>query len=111
MYTCLDQQFSHFAKVKDSVQSFKPYFDSADLIAFAVKVLQVLNVERKCFILDGLVRVDLFMNDDNDLVVNELESLDANYLCASSTRECETSHFLACYWESKIYNGICDVLA
>ena len=49
--------------------------------------LAVERLKEKCShsIVDGLVRVDIFQNENQELVVNEFESLDANYYTNEGT--------------------------
>ena len=81
----LNKKFSHFVAGKNLKSSF-PNFDSNQLIMFAHEALSRLTHLEHVFILDGLVRVDLFTSDGPDgsrLVVNEFESLEAAYYSTS----------------------------
>jgi hypothetical protein len=51
-----------------------------------------------------LVRVDIFQNENQELVVNEFESLDANYYTNEGTmiKDCIASEFLNFYWMQKV---------
>ena len=100
----LDGTFSHFVVIGGkSVNSLKHYC-ATDLIDFASSVFLLLKDE-PTFILDGLVRIDIFEDDDERLVVNELESLDARYT-ASREFDAKVASFLMDYWERHIYMAI-----
>jgi hypothetical protein len=55
----LNREFSHFASIGRNAKSFDG-FSTEDLVRFAKKVLDLLYEANENFILDGLVRVDLF---------------------------------------------------
>ena len=55
------------------------------------------------YMLDGLLRIDVFKTKDNRLVVNELESLEAEYF-GDDVEEARFNEFLKSYWEKKIYD-------
>lgn len=84
---------------------------SEDCAAFGASVLKRLQSLREPhFILDGIVRVDLFCADDGRIVVNELESFEAGYSSQSRPEaELETNIFLENYWERKINECICSL--
>ena len=48
-------------------------------MAFAKNAVQELKIRVPECICDGLVRVDIFTNANGNLVVNEFESLEAEY--------------------------------
>ena len=81
-----------------------------DVVKFAAHALQTLSSSKK-FILDGLVRVDVFQDQNGKLVINELESLEANYHTKSEMKQLSTQKFLVAYWEKQIYKSICLVLS
>jgi hypothetical protein len=56
------------------------------------------------YILDGVVRVYVFRNCDGDLVVNELESLEASCPTNCLLESTKLSSFRVLYWESIIYS-------
>ena len=76
-----------------------------ELFQFASQALQDLKVNCHEFISDGLVRIDIFQNRYGKFVVNEFETLEANY---ESERKCDfemTSAFtekLTAFWLEKI---------
>ena len=103
-------RFNHIASVASSVKSIRGYLSSA-VVSFATEALRSLKRLDNVFILDGLVRVDVFKSNDGHLVVNDLESLDA---CYSSLNVLDTSRidkFLEEYWENKIYECIIKLLS
>ena len=52
-------------------------------------------------IIDGLFRVDIFINKEGMFVVNEFESLEANYDGAPNM-EAATRSYLISYWLRKL---------
>lgn len=104
-----NKEFKHFyGQSSKNPHSLSP-FTSNDLVAFATTVLESLTCKESVFMIDGLVRVDLFKNNEGKLVVNELESLDASYEGSNKTSNDETFSFLEMYWEQKIYECIADL--
>jgi hypothetical protein len=79
-------------------------FENEELISFATSAIQSVSVH-DAYILDGLVRVDIF-NNDGTLVVNELESLEARFFSSRDSKQGTCLTFLENYWEKKIYEGI-----
>ena len=89
-----------------SVQKSLPGIDQDVLIGFAKDVMRRIATHHE-YIVDGLVRVDVFKNNDGELVVNELESLEARYFThGNKLQECQL--FLEQYWERKILICIRD---
>jgi hypothetical protein len=76
-----------------------------DLIGFATRALEIISTSEDV-VVDGLVRVDLFKNNEGNIVVNEFESLEARYFSSSQEVMMDTERFLTAYWESKIYLSI-----
>ena len=69
------------------------------LFTFVEEAWTALNTETNgAFLGDGLSRVDCFCTEDGKIVVNEFESIDANF---SGTRSYEsmTTSFLADYYK------------
>jgi hypothetical protein len=100
----LNRQFSHIAKIDRNPSSLPP-FSTTDLVEFASSILNILAGSDLTFILDGIVRVDVFKSNDGRLVVNELESLEANYY-GDARDEARVRLFLENYWEYNIYKSI-----
>jgi hypothetical protein len=100
----LDKKFSHIASMANTVKSFEDY-PQDKLAAFGYEVLSILSQYEEVFILDGLLRIDLFKTEDGKLVVNELESLEAEHY-GSFEEESRVGEFLKRYWEKKIYDCI-----
>ena len=99
----LNKKFSHFVSGSSTVQSFRGY-SQHDLILFAYQCLQSLANLSHIYIFDGLVRVDLFKDDQGLLVLNEIESLEAGCQSSLEQKNCQTNQFLINYW----YHTICD---
>jgi hypothetical protein len=70
-----------------------------ELFAFVKRAFEIFN--NNCFyaITDGLFRIDVFQNKNGDFVVNELESLLADY---GGSRETEVTAYLFEYWLKKL---------
>ena len=71
----LNRNFSHFctgSTAKTSIRHSLPGYTSQDLIEFGSEVLESLSGDNE-FVLDGLLRVDIFKANDGRLVVNEIE--------------------------------------
>lgn len=60
-----------------------------------------MKIDNHPFILDGLVRVDLFKSNTGNLVVNELESLNAGYGGCKEDKTNEAKEYLSHYWQVK----------
>ena len=102
----LDKQYSHIAVIDRSKKSLTG-FTRDEIILFAYHALQSLVHLEDVFILDGLVRVDIFKSNEGHLVINELESLEADY--NGHHREMsQTDIFLSTYWEKAIYKCLCS---
>jgi hypothetical protein len=99
--------FSHIAGGRYDKKSFSS-ITTQELILFASDALESLDDGQ--FILDGLVRVDLMCNNEGKLVVNELESLDADYDSLQMEDTSRANAFLDQYWEQKIYDCLLVVL-
>ena len=89
----------------NSVQMSFTGVTTAQLLDFASSVMRSIS-DREEYIIDGLVRVDLFRNNDGELVVNELESLEARYFTTTANCLISCENFLKEYWEKKIYSCI-----
>jgi len=84
-------------------------FCDNDLISFATAAIRHLS-EHSEYILDGLVRVDIFKNNEGNLVVNEFESLEARYFTGNASVHGNCCTFLEKYWKKKIYQSIIFLL-
>jgi hypothetical protein len=71
------------------------------LIQFAQDAVQDLKKSCPEFLCDGLVRVDIFQNENGDMIVNEFESLGANYYTNNDV-DMLFSQKLVHYWELKL---------
>ena len=76
-----------------------------ELLAFAGIAVQRLKQNCPESIIDGLIRVDIFKNKSQQFIVNEFESLDANYYAneGDMIKESNAAEFLILYWMEKIY--------
>ena len=102
----LNGEYSHsLSTTVSSVKMSFPDIDETDMIAFATSVLQTV-AQHDEYILDGLVRVDLFRNDEGELVVNELEGLEARFFTTVTNKLTDCQHWLENYWEKKILTCI-----
>ena len=52
--------------------------------------------------MNGLVRIDIMVLQDNTLVVNEIEGIDSNYSCKNMVTQQTTLNFLDDYWYSVV---------
>ena len=86
--------FIHFNK---SPQQGRSISTESHAALFTLSIAAIERTKTNCpgFITDGLLRVDIFKNKDGKYVVNEFESLDADYYGASSShlKTCQTSSF------------------
>lgn len=75
-----------------------------NLLAFASDAVEKLKTNCKESITDGLIRVDVFQNQQGNFVVNEFESLDANFSSneMNMVKDSHTSEFLVFYWIEKL---------
>jgi hypothetical protein len=101
----LNKQYSHMVSSGGrSIVKSLVGFSSSDLVAFATEALNLLPEED--YILDGMVRVDIFRSNEGTLVVNEFESLEASYFTTSPKAQGILESFLEAYWERKIYESL-----
>lgn len=82
-----------------------PGVENAKLVDFAKSVMQCIAAHDE-YILNGLVRVDVMQNNEGQLVLNELESLEARHDTLDETLSAECYSFLFQYWEKTIYECI-----
>ena len=89
-------------KNKKSIGGVNKSFASTDeLLSFAAEAIERFRLNAPFAVTDGLLRVDIFQDATGQMVVNEFESLDANY-SASPELMMATHSFLIKYWENKI---------
>lgn len=87
-------------------QAFSQY-PHTELMLFAGDMVQKMKENCPNVICDGLFRVDIFQKLDGALVVNELESLEANYGGVRSVEEIlAVIPFLVEYWKEKLRNAV-----
>lgn len=109
----LNLEFSHFASSPSRNQATRLRgFNDDDLVSFGHTVLErlVSNSLDQVYILDGLVRIDIFKDNNGELVLNEVESLEAGYQTCDASSCARVDDFLHIYWERKIYDSINDLL-
>jgi hypothetical protein len=74
-----------------------------DILQFAG--IAVARLKKNCpeAITEGLIRVDIFQNKEKQFIVNEFESLDANYQAndGDMTKDSETAEILKIFWFEK----------
>lgn len=74
-----------------------------ELLEFAELAVNHLNERtKKAFLSDGITRVDLFCTKDNRLIVNEFESLDANFATSNTALQSQTSEAIVQYYKDKL---------
>lgn len=75
------------------------------LIDFGTSIIKCIS-EYDEFIISGLVRVDIMVNNEGHLVLNELESLEARHDSLEPALSASCATFLSEYWEKIIYECI-----
>lgn len=86
---------------------YKSMNDCSDdeLISFATDAVECISKYDK-YVVDGVVRVDVLKNNQGELVVNELESLEARRFTADVVLQGNCNNFLETFWQKKIYDCI-----
>jgi hypothetical protein len=87
----------------------RAFSDLDGLLTFARIALEKLRSSSPYAITDGLFRVDIFQTLSGQMVVNEFESLEADYGCkpsGSTDFQSFTWTFLSNYWRKKIESVI-----
>ena len=69
-----------------------------DIFKFAEEAVKKLKSACPSAITDGIVRVDIFQTMFGKFVVNEFESLEADYCTTSETDSFFVRNFLVDYW-------------
>jgi hypothetical protein len=97
-------QFQYFMSCPKKTRVYQSFtdFTSDELVSFATTAIQCISAHEQ-YIIDGVVRVDIFTNNEGNLVVNDFESLEARIFTSSSTKLCACTQLLHIYWEKKIY--------
>jgi hypothetical protein len=80
----------------------RSFADFEELQQFANQAIAQLRLAAPFAITDGLFRVDIFQTAAGKMVVNEFESLDAEYQSSISGRAEAVYTFLEKYWCHKI---------
>lgn len=81
-------------------QSGRKFAEQDDLLSFDAHAVRLLKSRDPTFLCDGLVRVDVFCNSSNQLVVNEYKNLEANYTKRQFEKRTRVTEQLANYWEA-----------
>jgi len=76
----------------------KQFADVDTLLQFANEAVSRFVTNIPFAITDGLFRVDIFQTQEGKLVVNEFESLEANYSSKKEALHLKTYDFLIKYW-------------
>ena len=92
---CLNHKASHI-KIKNNHIS-TGFSNSEELHKFAEDSIQLLEDELHSTILNGLVRVDIMLRNDGKMIVNEFESLEAEFVKSAITDNCVVT-FIENYW-------------
>jgi hypothetical protein len=85
----------------------RKFAEEGELLQFAQTALERFRAAAPFAITDGLFRVDIFQTIAGNMVVNEFESLDAEYQSAISGTNEATYSFLERYWYQKFKEYIC----
>jgi hypothetical protein len=76
------------------------------VIAFASYAVNLLSERFPEAVLDGLVRVDIFITAENKMVVNEFESLEADFFGADHTLNSAMEQRMRNYWREIVSNQL-----
>jgi hypothetical protein len=96
----------HGSGSKKSLDGVNEKFaEKEELLEFAGAAMKRLVKVLPYVISDGLFRVDIFKTADGRLVVNEFESLDANF-DGAERYEIVTYNFLSSYWSNLMHEKI-----
>lgn len=79
--------------------SFSPH---NELVSFCKESLALFSINCPHAVVDGLFRIDVMQMRSGRFVVNEFESLEANYYGKIDTQEFVVSKFINNYWKIKI---------
>lgn len=74
--------------------------------SFASTALQMLKAARPATICKGLVRVDIMQNPRMGFVVNEFESVEADYNCSDINKSAAAADYLRLFWQESIASSI-----
>ena len=83
-----------------SKKSGRAFGTVEEKLAFAKLAIEILGKRIPFALLDGLIRVDIFINAKGEMVVNEFEGFEAGY--ADGKHDLTVEEFLSEYWEKKI---------
>lgn len=109
---CINGEAQYVSNIKRSTgTSFSSHPHEA-LFQFAEDaILRAKNSGCPGLIINGILRVDIFQNQRGDFIVNELESLDAEYCSNNSVGECAAGVFLEVYWYEHIIKSLQQLAA
>jgi hypothetical protein len=103
-----NEKARYFININSETKSSKRILVTDDeLFRFAEDSVNMIkqNLGDK-LIFDGPLRVDMFQKSNGELVVNEFESLEANYDCSNHVTEIKMRSEMMQYWKCKIFNAI-----
>lgn len=87
-------------------QTLRDAVPLAELMTLSEMVIKTLKFRCPYFECGGLTRVDIFMNAAGKLIINEVESFDANYSSSKPDNQSETKNFLSKYFESLLFEAL-----
>ncbi len=105
-----NKKFCHCANLPKTAKSLPSYSTEA-IVQFCYEVLESLVPFEDIFILDGLVRIDVFESDDGKLMVNELESLEADFVSSDISEVINVENMMKQYWKDKIFESMIHFLS
>jgi hypothetical protein len=107
---CLEGEAKYVQKKKKgSKPSSFQHVNDEDVLAFATMAINELKRACPRALIDGLTRVDIFQLPDGKLVVNEFESLEADFQNGRS-ESMATVVFLEEYWLNTVNACIAEVV-
>ena len=95
-----------FNNKSDSTAGLTNKVSQHELNRFAEEVVQKLKVSFPHFLWEALIRVDIFRTKEGKLVVNEVESLDANCSSPKNERTMSVFQFYRKFWRFIIRDSI-----
>lgn len=106
---CLKRKAQYIADINVGSAGLK-FGESKDIMKFAERAVNTLRKNCPQSITDGLVRVDVMSFSDGRFVVNEFESLEANFNSKVHGNELKVNTFLMEYWSQKINTSMINLI-
>ena len=105
---CFQGQPMHICSIKRGGNDNSKKISKTDneILLFAQDAINIFKLNCPYAITDGLFRVDMFQNAQGKLVVNEFESLEANYSSSKHLDESFILRYLHHYWKNMIYSDL-----